>query len=60
MDYLLLVHHTRKMKDPKIAKEKQKLIKEGKIKKQKPLPEITEDEIPFEIPESWRWVHIGD
>ena len=44
----------------KIAKEKQKLIKEGKIKKQKPLPEITEDEIPFEIPESWRWVHIGD
>jgi type I restriction enzyme S subunit len=44
----------------KIAKEKQKLIKEGKIKKQKPLPEITEEEIPFEIPESWRWVRLGN
>lgn len=30
-----------------------------KSKKEKPLPEITEDEIPFEIPESWRWVSIG-
>ena len=37
----------------KIAEEKKRLIKEGKIKKQKPLPEITEDEIPFDIPESW-------
>lgn len=44
----------------KIAKEKQKLIKEGKIKKQKSLPEITEEEIPFDIPESWEWVRIGD
>ena len=44
----------------KITKEKEKLVKEGKIKKQKPLPEITEDEIPFEIPRSWRWVYIGD
>ena len=44
----------------KIAKEKQKLIKEGKIKKQKPLPPITEDEIPFEIPESWEWVRLGE
>lgn len=43
-----------------IQKEKQKLIKEGKIKKEKPLPEITEDEIPFEIPESWKWVRLGD
>lgn len=43
----------------KIQKEKQKLIKEGKIKKQKPLPEITEDEVPFEIPESWKWVRLG-
>ena len=41
-----------------IQKEKQKLIKEGKIKKEKPLPEITEDEIPFEIPESWKWVRL--
>lgn len=43
----------------KIAEEKQKLIKEGKIKKQKALPAITEDEIPFEIPESWEWVRMG-
>ncbi|MDY6470717.1 MAG: restriction endonuclease subunit S, partial [Succinivibrio dextrinosolvens] len=43
-----------------IQKEKKKLIAEGKIKKEKPLPEITEDEIPFDIPESWKWVRIGD
>ena len=43
-----------------IQEEKQRLIKEGKIKKEKPLPEITEDEMPFEIPENWKWVHIGD
>ena len=39
-----------------IQAEKQALIKAGKIKKEKPLPEITEDEVPFEIPESWKWV----
>jgi len=39
--------------------EKQRLIKSGKIKKEKPLPEITENEIPFDIPESWKWVRIG-
>ena len=43
-----------------IQAEKQKLIKEGKIKKEKPLPEISEDEIPFDIPESWMWVRMGD
>lgn len=42
----------------KIAAEKQKLIQEGKIKKQKKLPAIAEDEIPFEIPESWKWVRM--
>ena len=36
-----------------IAAEKAKLIKEGKIKKEKPLPEITEDEKPFDLPEGW-------
>ena len=41
-----------------IQEEKQKLIKEGKIKKEKSLPEITEDEIPFEIPESWKWLKL--
>lgn len=44
----------------KIAEEKQKLIKEGKIKKQKTLPTITEDEIPFDIPESWEWVRLNE
>ena len=44
----------------KIAEEKKRLIKEGKIKKQKPLPEITEDEIPFDIPDSWEWVRLND
>lgn len=42
-----------------IQEEKQKLIKEGKIKKEKPLMDITEDEIPFDIPESWKWVRVG-
>ena len=37
----------------RIAAEKARLVKEGKIKKSKPLPEITEDEIPFELPEGW-------
>ena len=41
-----------------IQKEKQALIKAGKIKKEKSLPEIKEDEIPFEIPESWMWVRL--
>ena len=43
-----------------IQAEKQRLIKEGKIKKEKPLPEITEEEKPFEIPEGWMWVRVGD
>ena len=43
-----------------IQKEKQKLIAEKKIKKEKPLPEITDDEKPFDIPDSWKWVRVGD
>lgn len=43
-----------------IQAEKQALIKAGKLKKEKPLPEITEDEIPFDIPESWKWYRIGE
>lgn len=43
-----------------IQTEKSQLIKEKKIKKEKPLPEITADEIPFEIPENWKWVRWGD
>lgn len=44
----------------KIQEEKQRLIAEKKIKKEKPLPEITEDEKPFDIPESWKWVRVGN
>ena len=43
-----------------IQAEKQRLIKEGKIKKEKPLPEITENEKPFDIPESWKWVRVQE
>ena len=42
-----------------IQTEKQRLIKEGKIKKEKPLAEIAEEEIPFDIPESWKWVRLS-
>ena len=42
-----------------IQAEKQRLIKDGKIKKEKPLPEIAEDEIPFDIPGNWKWVRLG-
>ena len=44
----------------RIQEEKQRLIAEKKIKKEKPLPEITEDEKPFDIPESWKWVRLGE
>lgn len=43
-----------------IQEEKATLIKEGKIKKEKPLPEISADEIPFEIPKNWKWVRWGE
>ena len=42
-----------------IQVEKQQLVQEKKIKKEKTLAEISEDEIPFDIPESWKWVRIG-
>ena len=41
-----------------IQAEKQNLIKAGKIKKEKPLPAITDDEKPFEIPDGWKWVRL--
>ncbi|HCT3785542.1 TPA: restriction endonuclease subunit S [Proteus mirabilis] len=43
----------------RIAAEKAELVKQGKIKKQKPLPEISEDEKPFELPKGWEWVRLG-
>ncbi|WP_038908622.1 restriction endonuclease subunit S [Dickeya oryzae] len=44
----------------RIAAEKAELVKQGKIKKQKPLPEISEDEKPFELPKGWEWVRLGE
>ncbi|EKI2323269.1 restriction endonuclease subunit S [Klebsiella pneumoniae] len=44
----------------RIAVEKAELVKQGKIKKQKPLPEISEDEKPYELPEGWEWVRLGN
>lgn len=44
----------------KIKAEKQELIKQGKIKKEKSLPPITDEEKPFDIPESWEWVRFSD
>ncbi|EFH4581794.1 restriction endonuclease subunit S, partial [Escherichia coli] len=44
----------------RIAAEKAELVKQGKIKKQKPLPEISEEEKPFELPIGWEWVRLGD
>ena len=44
----------------RIKAEKARLVKEGKIKKPKPLPEITDDEKPFEIPVGWSWARLDD
>lgn len=44
----------------RIKAEKEQLIKEKVIKKEKPLPPIEEDEIPFDIPSSWEWVRLGE
>lgn len=43
----------------RINAEKEKLITEGKIKKQKLLPPIAEDKIPYELPQGWTWVRLG-
>ena len=43
-----------------IREEKEKLVKEKKIKKEKPLLPITDEEIPFDIPENWVWCRLGD
>eukprot|EP01029_Cantina_marsupialis_P024211 TRINITY_DN6168_c0_g2_i1.p1 TRINITY_DN6168_c0_g2~~TRINITY_DN6168_c0_g2_i1.p1 ORF type:complete len:449 (+),score=73.03 TRINITY_DN6168_c0_g2_i1:837-2183(+) len=44
----------------KIKAEKEQLIKEKKIKKQKLLPPISEEEIPFQIPENWEWCRLKE
>lgn len=43
----------------RIQQEKSQLIKEGKFKKEKPLPPISEDEIPYDLPEGWVWCKLG-
>lgn len=42
----------------RIKAEKEKLLKAGKLKKEKELPQITEDQIPFELPEGWVWCRL--
>lgn len=44
----------------RIKTEKEQLLKDGKIKKEKPLPPITQDETPYELPQGWQWVRLGD
>ncbi len=43
-----------------IREEKEKLVQEKKIKKEKPLAPITDEEIPFDIPDNWVWVRLSD
>lgn len=43
----------------RIAEEKAQLVKEKKIKKQKALPPVAEDEKPFELPSGWEWCHLN-
>ena len=43
-----------------IEAEKQRLVKEGKIKQSKPLPEIKPQQVPYELPKGWNWVRLGD
>ncbi|HDT2543873.1 TPA: restriction endonuclease subunit S [Klebsiella aerogenes] len=44
----------------RIAQEKAQLVKDGKIKKQKPLPPISDEEKPFVTPNNWEWVRFGE
>jgi type I restriction enzyme S subunit len=44
----------------KIKAEKARLVQEGKIKKSKKLPAIQPDEVPFDLPQGWEWVRLGD
>lgn len=44
----------------KIKTEKERMIKEGNIKKQNPLPPLSEEEIPYDLPNGWEWVRLGE
>jgi type I restriction enzyme, S subunit len=52
-------HHASKLLE-RIRAEKDKLIKEGKVRKEKPLPPITDAEKPFDLPEGWVWCRLGE
>lgn len=43
-----------------IEAEKKRLVKEGKIKNSKPLPEIKPNEVPYELPKAWKWVRLEE
>ena len=43
-----------------IQEEKNKLMKEGALKKEKAIPDFSEDDIPFDIPDTWKWVRLGN
>jgi len=43
----------------RIEAEKERLVKEGKIRKQQPIPLLGHEEIPFEVPEHWEWLRSG-
>jgi len=42
----------------RIQQEKARLVRDGKIKKEKPLPPISEDEIPYDLPDGWIWCRL--
>lgn len=44
----------------RIQQDKAQLVKEGKLKKEKPLPPVSEDEVPFDLPEGWVWCRLGE
>lgn len=44
----------------RIQQNKAQLVKEGKLKKEKPLPPVSEDEVPFDLPEGWVWCRLGE
>ena len=44
----------------RIQQEKAQLVKKGKLKKEKPLPPISEDELPYDLPEGWEWCRLGE
>ncbi|MGI2207229.1 restriction endonuclease subunit S [Shewanella baltica] len=44
----------------RITAEKAQLVKDGNLRKQKALPELSDDEKPFELPNGWEWIRLGE